>query len=71
MWYNCKGTMAEWLNAYVMWVPSTGDILTFVPWMEFEYFLEKYIDYCYACGNGRYLKVELEFTIVYLPKTKE
>ena len=53
------------LNTY------TGDILTFVPRTEFEYFPEKYIDYCYACGNGRYLKTELEFTIVYLPKTKE
>ena len=59
------------LTKYFIGQCYTGDILTLVPWMEFEYFPEKYIDYCYTCGNGGYLKMELDFTIVYLPKTKE
>ena len=54
-----------------MYYALTLETLTFVPWTEFEYFPEKYIDSCYACGNGGYLKTELEFTIVYLPTTKE
>ena len=34
---------------------------------------ERKTPYCYgsyACGNRRYPKVELEFTIIYLPKVK-
>jgi hypothetical protein len=43
---------------------------TFVPWMKFKYCPNKLFDYCYAFGNGRYLKMGLDSGIAYLTEKK-
>jgi hypothetical protein len=43
----------------------------FSPSDKFEFCLDKITDYCYAYGNGRYPKTELDSGIAYLTETKD
>ena len=60
-----NGWELSFVFSFLLWyfVLNTWNIETFVSQMKF--------DYCYAFGNGRYLKMELDFRITYLTETKD